>query len=222
MAVSSPTVETTVSESPSGVVVTTTPESGTPVTTTFTRPEVILKSVNEVKFTDISDNWASTYIIRLVARGVINNVEKYYPDNNLTRAEFLKIAMNAAGWKTSATGTTTFRDVATNAWYAPYVSLALSKNIITNKNMDFRPNDPVSRAEAAKIMVGILGAETANTSTSSFADVNPYSDLAKYIEVAKTLGFFSGQSVNGKSIFRPNDAITRAEIAKVVANAFKF
>lgn len=160
------------------------------VTTTFIRPAVVLKSLKDVKFTDISNNWAKNYIIHLVARGVVNNVEKYNPDNNLTRAEFLKIAFNAAGWKMGTAGTTTFKDVPENMWYAPYVSYALSKDIVTGKNANFRPNDSISRAEAAKIIVGIFGASV-NSTTTSFADVDVNSDLAKFVETAKNLGFFS-------------------------------
>lgn len=126
--------------------------------------------------------------------------------------------MNAAGWKTT-TNTTVFKDVASSEWYAPYVSLALSKGIISNKNTNFRPNDTISRAEAAKIIVGIFGGNTANRKIT-FADVDASSDLAKYIETAKELGFFSGQLIDGKLKFRPNDSITRAEISKVVVKAF--
>jgi S-layer homology domain len=54
----------------------------------------------------------------------------------------------------------------------------------------------------------------------SFVDVNRNSDLAKYIEAAEFLNILSGQMHNGQRIFRPNDPITRSEIAKVVANAF--
>lgn len=200
------------------VTVTTTTSSGT-TTTVFSIPPVILKSLTDIQFTDISDNWAKNYIIHLVARGVVDNTENYHPDNNLTRAEFLKITMNAAGWQVPATGTTSFEDVPAQMWYTPYVALALSKGIVTGQNVNFRPNDSISRAEAAKIIVGIFGANVGST-TTSFADVDVASDLAKFIETAKTLGFFSGQNIDGKLVFRPNDSITRAEIAKVIVNAF--
>lgn len=199
------------------VTVTTTTASGT-VTSVFNIPGQVLKALKDIKFTDISSNWAKGYIEKLVSRGIVNNTEKYNPDNNLTRAEFLKIAFNAAGWKTTG-GATLFKDVAANAWYAPYVSLAVSKGIISSKNMNFRPNDTISRAEAAKIIVGIFGGNTANKKIT-FTDVDASSDLAKYIEAAKDLGFFSGQIIDGKLKFRPDHSITRAEIAKVIANAF--
>jgi hypothetical protein len=54
----------------------------------------------------------------------------------------------------------------------------------------------------------------------TFVDVNQSSDLAKYIEAATYLSIFSGQMRMNQRIFRPDDSITRAEIAKVVVNAF--
>jgi S-layer homology domain len=65
-----------------------------------------------------------------------------------------------------------------------------------------------------------LGITVSEPSTMTFVDVNKNSDLAKYIEAAKFLNILSGQMKNGQHIFRPNDSITRSEIAKVVANAF--
>lgn len=131
------------------------------------------------------------------------------------------MVMNAAGYKIGTGTTIIFADVASDAWYAPYISLALSKGIISGKNTMFRPDDTISRAEAAKIIVGVFGINVSNSTKSAFTDVDPSSDLAKYIEASSTLGFFSGQIIDGKRTFRPDDSITRAEIAKVIANAFR-
>ncbi len=54
----------------------------------------------------------------------------------------------------------------------------------------------------------------------TFVDVSRTSDLAKYIEAATFLNIFAGQMRMNQRIFRPEDPITRAEIAKVVVNAF--
>ena len=181
---------------------------------------MVLKSISDIQFTDVSDNWAKNYIYHLVARGVVNNTANFNPDNNLTRAEALKIIVNAAGLGKFATGTTSsFSDVSADSWYAPYVSFAVSKGIIS-KNAQFRPNDTITRAEIAKILVNVLGADTRNTQTT-FTDTDPASDLTKYIATAQSLGIFSGQMIDGQLRFRPNDSITRAEIAKVVVKAFK-
>jgi N-acetylmuramoyl-L-alanine amidase len=92
--------------------------------------------------------------------------------------------------------------------------------MITGSTRIFRPNDPISRAEATKILVAALGAKVDADIHITFVDVNPNSDLTKYVETARLLGILSGQIINGTLHFRPNDPITRAEIAKVVVNSF--
>lgn len=185
-------------------------------------PPVIINSLGDVRFTDIGNNWAQFYIIRMVVRGIVDNVETYRPNDNLTRAEFVKIVINSAGWTLPTdAGTLPFNDVPSDMWYAPYVSLALSRGMITSANAGFRPNDPISRAEATKILMTALGIPGTQPTLPSFTDLDQSSDLTPYIEAAKASDILSGQIINGEPKFRPNDAITRAEIAKIVVKAFK-
>lgn len=171
---------------------------------------------------DIGNNWAQFYIIRLVIRGIIDNVEFYHPDNNLTRAEFLKIVMNSAGQSVSNENLDIpFDDVSMSIWYAPYVSMAVSKGMISRTNANFRPDAPITRAEATKILMTAPGVPITEPSIYYFTDLDPTSDLNKYIEAARAMGILSGQIIDGELRFRPNDPITRAEIAKVVVNAFR-
>lgn len=187
----------------------------------FHIPPVIITNLADINFTDIGDNWAQFYIIRLVIRAIIDNAEMYRPDDSLTRAEFLKIVINTAGESVSNVSTNTpFDDVPTDIWYAPYVSLALSKGMITDKNANFRPNAPITRAEATKILMSAPNVPINEPSIFTFSDLDPTSDLNKYIEAARSMGILSGQMIDGELRFRPNDPITRAEIAKVVVNAF--
>ena len=106
---------------------------------------------------DITGNWAEAYILRLVIRGIVDNVEFYRPDANLTRAEFLKIVINTTGWQIPKTGLNIpFSDVSSDAWYAPYVSYAISKHMIDGSRTRFNPNDTITRAEATKILMTAL------------------------------------------------------------------
>ncbi len=176
-------------------------------------------TLSHLIFRDIRSNWARVYINALALRGIINNTEFFNPDNSLTRAEFLKIIGNAAGWNLQTTTQNSFRDISKTAWYSTYAEYALSHGIISPAHT-FRPNDPISRAEVSKILAGALGIQTI-TATGIFSDVNKFSNLARYIEAMKMTHIFEGQMLDGKLIFRPSDNITRAEIAKVVALAFK-
>lgn len=165
-------------------------------------------------------NWAKNYINNVALRGIINNVAYYHPEGSLTRAEFLKIVINTTGWAVPTTGLDMpFYDVSTDVWYARYTSLALSKGMIQRSTM-FRPNDSVTRAEASKILIIALGVTVNEVSSMTYIDVSHTMTLAKYVEAVTFLNIFSGQMRNGQRIFRPNDSITRAEIAKVVVNAF--
>jgi hypothetical protein len=53
------------------------------------------------------------------------------PDRRLTRAEFLKLVLNAAKINlTNISGKTRFHDVKENLWYAPYIAYATEKQIV--------------------------------------------------------------------------------------------
>lgn len=151
----------------------------------------------DVRFTDIVGNWAEWYISKLATYGIVDNTELYRPDDRLTRAEFLKIATNTAGWVPSTMESVSrFEDVSTDDWYAPYVLLALSKGAITGSNAKFRPNDLITRAEATKILMAVSGTRIDELSTITFADLDLTSDLTKYIEAARSKNIISGQEVD--------------------------
>lgn len=187
----------------------------------FSIPPIFITSISDINFRDIGNSWAKGYIIRLVVRGIINNVILYRPNDNLTRAEFLKIAIRTTGWTLPIVDLNIpFDDVRDNSWYAQYVSLALTKGMINGDANSFRPNYTITRAEATKIIMVALWVTISEPTALTFVDTNINSDLTKYIKAAAYLDILSGQVINGRKVFRPNDSITRAEIAKIVANAF--
>lgn len=215
------TTQTGTMNSQTGTVTTTQTGAITSTGYLFQSPPITIKSLSGIKFTDVSGNWAEGYILRLAIRGIVDNVALYRPNDNLTRAEYLKIVINTTGWEVPKTNmNSSFNDVSANTWYAKYVSLALSKGMISS-NTSFRPNDSITRAEATKILMSTSGKKINEPSVLTFVDLNNTSGLNKYIETARSMGILSGQmKINGEWIFRPNDSITRAEIAKIVSNAF--
>ena len=94
----------------------------------------------------------------------------------------------------------------------PIIETAADLGIISRDTGNFRPDAPITRAEAIKILMKAAGLN-GTTTGASFSDVGPNYDWARpYINQAYTLGIMSGQ--NGR--FRPADPITRAEAAKIV------
>ena len=181
----------------------------------------IIRDASEIMIQDIGWNWAESYIRKLVSRDIINNVASFRPDDRLSRAEFLKIVINTTGWELPSENLSIpYDDVNPSAWYAPYVSLAHSKDMISWSYAQFRPDDAISRAEATKILITALGLPTEEVGALSFADLDKDSNLTQYIETARSYDILSGEIIDDVRYFRPNDPIVRAEIAKVIVNAF--
>jgi hypothetical protein len=80
----------------------------------------------------------------------------------------------------------------------------------------FRPSNPLTRAQAAIMIVRAIGLSTEGVS-SSFTDVPPTHVAYKFISAAYQAGIINGYS---DGTFRPNANVTRAQIAIMVQRAF--
>lgn len=86
-------------------------------------------------------------------------------DDGITRAEFAAIVVRLRGMEgaaNSAKGATQFPDVKIDQWYTGYINLASGRGIIKGDPAGtFRPNEQVNYAEAAAMLVRVLGYEPA-------------------------------------------------------------
>ncbi len=85
----------------------------------------------------------------------------YKPDQNITRAEFAKIATYILGLQSAADlskGQTNFKDVNASHWASGYVNMAAEKGMIKGyPDGTFKPENNVTYAEAITILVRALG-----------------------------------------------------------------
>lgn len=171
----------------------------------------------DIKFDDVTGHWAENEIHTLAGDGVINGVGNnlFAPNRKITRAEFVTLVVKAFKI-TEGAYDGSFADVANNAWYAGYVGKALSAEIIS-KDTNFRPNDPITREEMVKVIVGgwLLKNERPEwINMAQFGDKTMISDWASdYVDIAVTLGLIKGDN-NGN--FNPKNGTTRAESATVI------
>ena len=82
----------------------------------------------------------------------------------------------------------------------------------------FKPHANVTRWQVAKMVIKGAGIQVSKPSTSSFTDVKAGTEESMYVEAATKLGIIEPTS---KTTFSPHAAITRNEMAKAVAVAFK-
>lgn len=167
-------------------------------------------------FGDIAANyWASEYIISLYEAGIVNgNVDgNFYPENNVTRAEFTKMAVLIFDLEINDTQST-FVDVSAAEWYAPYIVSAVDAGMVNGvSDYNFAPNETVTREQMATIIGRRL--ESGSEITASYADLDSISDYAKgYVYGLTELGLLSGDETGN---FRPHANATRAEASALLS-----
>lgn len=136
----------------------------------------------------------------------------FAPGKNMSRAEVTTMFARLLTEKMAAdqTYSNTFSDVAKSHWAANYIGYMQQFGIITGyADGSFRPDASVTRAEFAAIASRF---ERLTEGTKSFSDVPGSHWAAKYINFAATRGWVNGYA---DGTFRPNNSITRAEVAAV-------
>ncbi len=121
---------------------------------------------------------------------------------------------------TTVAGTSTIPlvDVKDSDWFAPCIRTLVLKGVINGyPNHEFRPNIGITRAEFAKVIILAVGEQPSTTETA-FSDVDD--NWAKgFIQRASELGIITGYP---DGTFKPEQLITRQEIAVMIVKAGKF
>ena len=189
------------------------------------KSEDIKFNTNIIPFKDTDDDqWYADYVAAVKNIGIIsgykdasgNELGEFRPANNITVAEMLKIALETSGQGESLIAPKLAS--ALTHWAKGYVARAeqLGLNIMGSE-VDL--DRPATRAEVVRTMLEAFGIKPDPVSSTDFSDVivtvpNDTGDTA-YIEYAKKIGIVSGDL--GKTTFRPNDPINRAEVAKITS-----
>lgn len=135
------------------------------------------------------------------------------PDGNVTRAEAVTMLVRLKAYPLTE-GEEIFKDVKANAWYAPFISAAYKNNILEEKKGEaFRPDEKITRAELAQLISHI---DKKNNAKARFPDIAGH----KY-EAAINQSF-GNKRIAGypDGSFRPDNAITRAETARILNSLF--
>ena len=111
-------------------------------------------------FTDVASGaWYNNAVSTLTRAGILDGYEdgSFRPNASITRAEFTKIAVSFFKHAGGASANP-FSDVPDSAWYAEFVKAAAELGLIDGyEDGTFRPNAPITRAEACTIVNRTLG-----------------------------------------------------------------
>lgn len=162
----------------------------------------------EGSFTDITDKDVAQAAETLRLLGVVDGVGggKFEPANNLTRAQFCKMAIVMMGIEAQEPGyrsRTIFSDVTSTHWARGYINLAASGEnafISGMGNGIFAPDDNITFAQAVTILVRLLGYSDSDTSMQW---------PEGYLTLADSIGLTEGFAIGA------NAALSRAQAAQL-------
>ncbi|WP_373599802.1 S-layer homology domain-containing protein [Paraclostridium bifermentans] len=168
---------------------------------------------DNIKLSDVNGHWAEDYIKDFVNKGHIKGYgdNTFKPNNNITRAEFIRIVNMAFGF--TQKGSENFSDVNQGDWYYDEVLKAVKQGYIQGYvDKTFRPNDKITREEACKIIGTIL--KVSGDGKTKFKDEKEISDWSiKYVDGLVDMGIINGYE---DDTFKAKNNATRAESVKIL------
>lgn len=148
-------------------------------------------------FTDIAlgERFALA-VYDLAEQNVLNGYEDgtFAPERTVSRAEAVKILLSSMGIADSedSIAASAFSDVDSDDWFYSYVGTAMALGIVSGyEDGTFRPHDPVTRAEAVKMLIVAANKESELLDIESieeapFADVDNEDWYMSYAQFART------------------------------------
>ena len=159
---------------------------------------------------DIGGHWAQSTITQWTSKGYISGYPDgtFKPDNSITRAEFVVLVNKAMGY--TKKGNAYFKDLSSSHWAYNEIMKGVSAGYISgDASGTFRPDDPVSRQEAAVMISKILDLGKNPAAAAKFVDYRfiPAWSVG-YVGSVTEAGIMSGYPDGD---FKADRVLTRAE-----------
>lgn len=177
---------------------------------------------SQTEFIDFDkSHWAYESVEAMLESGIINGFEDktFRPDAAVTRAEFCKMLFGILKTDSDESADADFSDVSRADWFYDAVSRLAQSGIVKGSDGMFRPDDNITREDAAVIIkrfVEYYGAALGVRRESAEFDDN--SDISDYAKSAVGELYVSG-IINGSdnNMFEPKQSMTRAQAAAMIA-----
>ncbi len=168
-------------------------------------------------FVDVGEAhvWAKADIESYAERGILagDGLGHFFPDDNVTRAEFAKMLCLVFGLDKAEE--ITYTDVDKDGWQYDYIAKT-DKYTYTESKENYAPDAPATRAEIAYAIVNAAGIKAEGVELP-FADADEILPaLTAHVDTAYALGLLKGYPDN---TFRPNAPVTRAEVVVLLSRA---
>lgn len=184
------------------------------------------------KFRDLSTHWAKGHIEKLYSLGIFTDVSNFFsPNTPMMRYDFaiaigkavdLRVEVETKASKKNQTPSV-FKDVKRTRPDYAYLVAAYNRGIITGKTETlFEPDQPLSRQQAAAMIVRALGLEGKAPDPGYQTDYLDDSTISNYardaVYVVTELGIMTGSD----GYFHPFNKLTRAQSAKIIERFLEY
>lgn len=177
-----------------------------------------IAALPEGHFLDVEkDHWAFTSIKQLSKDGIMSGVKEgfFMPDETVTRAQAAAIIAKVKGLNVNE-GISTFADVSDDHWAKNAISAVTDAGYF-EYTTNFEPNRALTRAEAADVISKAFSL-TASDYSAEFTDVHTNHWAHDSIVAVANYNIMSGYEDQS---FKPNEKITRAQLANVIFSAIQ-
>jgi hypothetical protein len=171
-----------------------------------------------MRFTDLPDtDWSYGYVSYLYCLGVMGGYGDgtFRPHLDSTRGQVVKMLAVGLGWNLYIPAVPTFSDVPPGSPFYSYIETAHLRGVLGGyEDGTFRPQNPLTRAQAAKLIVTAKGWPLVSPPQPTFSDLDHDDWAYGYVEAALSRGVVGGYQ---DGTFRPHVHVTRSQLAKMVA-----
>ena len=148
--------------------------------------------------------------------------DEFSPNDNITRGMFVKVLGSAAGLDTTGYTSSQFKDVPSNAYYAPYVAWAAEVGVVNGTSATtFSPENYITREDMATMLYKYARAYGYDTSYEeakllNFPDSNK---ISSYAQVPMAWAVTHGVLAGSDGYLDPKGYATRAQTAQIFYNS---
>lgn len=175
-----------------------------------------------IKFNDLNPvPWAYKAISVLYEKGIVSgkSEERFCPNDTVTREEFAKMLVCAAGLQDSAVTGNAFSDAVSDAWYIKYINIAYDNGICSGIGDGmFGVGRAITREDMCVMVYNTLRKLSVNCPEAELK-FNDKSDFGEYSKAA-VASLADKKIVNGtgEGNFEPKGNATRAQAAVIICN----
>ncbi len=181
---------------------------------------VVKPSEGEI-FSDMTDHYACGAVISCIKAGIIDSPatgELFYPNEYVSRAEFLSLAMEAAGYTGFTISNTGFADDSDipekyKGCIAAADAFGIIDGVESADGLRFYPNNQITRAEAAVIISRLTG--ISDGAVSVFADGSVPAWAQGAVSGLNKAGILRGDGSGGIDAYSP---ITRGAAVQMISS----